>query len=70
MAKVKIIIGPDGSIKTEAIDFKGERCMKATSFIEKLFGKSTSDKKKPEFYEKDNSDKDIDINGVPSGWCG
>lgn len=65
MKKIEIILGKDGSIKTEAIGFKGDGCEKATEFLKTLFEEDIV-KQKSSYYEKE----EVITNGLPSGWCG
>ena len=68
--KVVIILGKDGSVKSEAFGFKGAACQDKTSFLKKIFGKS-DEILKPSYYEEDEElEKDVQIDGLPSGWCG
>ncbi|MEI6809737.1 MAG: DUF2997 domain-containing protein [bacterium] len=53
MAKaIEIIVGPDGSLKIDAVGFKGADCEKATAYLEKALGKQKGKEKKPEFYRQ------------------
>ena len=68
--RVVITLGKDGSVKTEAFGFKGASCQEKTKFLEKIFGEAKATLK-PSFYEEDTeSEKDIIVNGLPSGHCG
>jgi len=62
---VKVTLGKDGSIKVEAIGFKGGSCEEATAHLDKLFGKSKRTYK-PSYYEQE----EIVTRGLPSGYCG
>lgn len=68
MKTVKITIGKDGSLKTETTGFKGESCLEATKFLEKMF-RLEKIRPKPEMYETDNDQQTL-IDNTPSGWCG
>ena len=51
--EVKVTINEDGSTEIEVDGVKGQGCTKYTdAIIKALGGTVTSDKKKPEFYEK------------------
>ena len=51
MAKtIEVIVQPDGSLKIEAVGFRGADCEKATRFLEQALGKPTNRQKKPEYY--------------------
>ena len=63
MKKVEIILGKDGSIKTEAFGFKGSTCEEATAFIDELFGYGERNHK-PEYFESD------EITGILGEYCG
>jgi len=63
--KVVITLGKDGSVKVEAIGFKGASCVKATSFLSSIFGNPKM-KRKNSFFEEEETI----INGLPSGYCG
>jgi len=47
---IEVVIGPDGSLKIEALGFKGADCEKATAFLEKALGRISGRSKKPEYY--------------------
>jgi hypothetical protein len=51
MRTIEIVIGPAGEIKIEAVGFKGPDCEKATAFLEKALGITTSRGKKAEYYQ-------------------
>ena len=68
--KVVVILGKDGSVKSEAFGFKGPACQRKTAFLKKVFGKG-DETLKPSYYEEaEELDKDLQIDGLPSGWCG
>jgi len=68
--KVVVILGKDGSVKTEAFGFKGSACQDKTAFLKKVFGEG-KETLKPSYYEEaEELDKDVQIDGLPSGWCG
>lgn len=51
--EVVVTVNPDGSAEVEVNGVQGEGCTKYTdAVIEALGGDVTSDKKKPDFYEK------------------
>jgi hypothetical protein len=50
---IEVVIGPDGSLKIEAMGFKGADCERATAFLEKALGRSSGRSKKPEYYHRE-----------------
>jgi hypothetical protein len=53
MAKqIEVIVQPTGEVKIDAVGFKGADCEKATAFLEKALGQTTSKQKKPEFHAR------------------
>jgi hypothetical protein len=51
MAKtIEVIVNPMGEVKIDAVGFKGADCEKATAFLEKALGQTTSKQKKPELH--------------------
>jgi len=68
MAKqVRITLGKDGSVKAEALGFKGGACEDATAFLDNLFDGPKKRDLKASYHETE----DIQVcNGLPSGWCG
>ena len=69
MKRVEVILGPDGSIKTEALGFKGPSCLKATKFILDALGVEQDQDNttiKSSFYEEE----EVVVQGLPSGHCG
>jgi hypothetical protein len=53
MAKtIEVIVNPTGEVKIDALGFKGADCEKATAFLEKALGQTTSKQKKPEYYKQ------------------
>ena len=68
--KVEVLLGKDGSVKVEALGFKGSSCVEATNFIREAIGaKSNNDNTflKSSYYEEES---DLNVNGLPSGHCG
>jgi hypothetical protein len=52
MAKtVRIVIGRNGVVKAEGMDFAGEGCLEAIKRLTDGLGTVQSEEKKPEFYE-------------------
>ena len=49
MKQIIIEIGPDGSVKIEAIGFKGSACEAATKPFEQALGVAQKKTKKPEY---------------------
>jgi len=65
MSRVEIILDEKGGIKVDAIDFPDDSCVKATEFLDELFGCAEEVEHKVEFYNKNlNKDK------LTSGFCG
>ena len=55
MTEIKVTVSEDGSVEIDVNGVKGKSCEKYTEAITKaLGGKITSDKKKPEYYEKNS----------------
>ena len=53
MAKtIEVIVTADGSLKIDAVGFKGADCEKATVFLERALGKVSGKQKKPEYYRQ------------------
>ena len=52
MKSIEITFHADGSVKVEAIGFKGKGCQQATADFEKGLGSVTDDTKKPEYHQK------------------
>ena len=50
---IEVVIGPDGSLKIEALGFKGADCERATAFLEKALGRISGRSKKPEYYHRE-----------------
>ena len=69
--RVEVILGADGSVKVEALGFKGSSCLEATEFIRKALGVKNDEnntKVKSSFYEEEETE--TVVNGLPSGFCG
>ena len=49
MKTIIIEVAEDGTIKIDAIGFRGSACAKATEAIERALGKTTGGGRKPEF---------------------
>ena len=52
MKTIEVIIGPDGSLKIDAMGFQGADCERATAFLEKALGTVKGRQKKPEHYRR------------------
>ena len=50
MKRLEVIIGTNGEINCESINFEGKACQDAMQFLNKV-GEKIDDKKKPEFYK-------------------
>jgi len=60
MAKtIEVIVGTDGTIKIDAVGFKGADCEKATAFLEKALGSVKGRQKKPEFHQRVQSQQRV-----------
>jgi hypothetical protein len=53
--EIIIEVTPDGSIKIDSVGFVGAECAKATKFLEDALGTVASNKKKPEYFSKTES---------------
>ena len=51
MRTVEVIVNQDGSIKIDAVGFKGADCEKATAFLEQALGEVKGRQQKPEFHQ-------------------
>lgn len=49
---IEVIVQPDGSLKIDAVGFRGADCEKATRFLEQALGRVAGRQKKPEFYRQ------------------
>ena len=49
---IEVVIGPDGSLKIDALGFKGADCERASAFLEKALGRISGRSKKPEYYHR------------------
>jgi len=52
MRTIEVIVNKDGSLKIDAVGFKGADCQKATEFLERALGRVSGKTKKPEFHRK------------------
>ena len=52
MKTIEIIVKQDGSLKIDAVGFRGADCDKATKFLEEALGKVAAKQKKPEHYRQ------------------
>lgn len=50
MRNIEVVVGEDGEIKIEAVNFKGAGCEKAVEFLKKALGIVVSSRRKPEFF--------------------
>lgn len=75
MRKVEVLLGKDGSVKVEALGFKGSSCIEATNFIRKALGSksntgianSHNTLLKDSYWQEES---ELNVNGLPSGHCG
>ena len=56
-------IGPDGSLKIEAVGFKGADCERATAFLERALGRISGRRKKSEYYHQEEIKRQQRIGG-------
>lgn len=49
---IVVEVAPDGSVKIEAVNFKGADCEKATKFLDEALGMVEKRQRKPEYYKK------------------
>jgi hypothetical protein len=59
MRSIELIVQPDGSLKIDAVGFKGAYCEKATAFLEKALGQVKKMAKKPEYYRQAQNQQQI-----------
>jgi len=59
MKAIEVIIGPDGSLKIDAVGFQGTDCEKATAFLEKSLGHVAARQKKPEHYRQTHRQQQV-----------
>ena len=48
---IEVMVAPNGGTRVETRGFTGASCRKASEFIERALGVSTSERIKPEFYQ-------------------
>ena len=48
---IEVVVAADGSLKIDAMGFKGADCEKATAFLEEALGRTTSSGRKSEYYQ-------------------
>ena len=63
MRTIEVIVMPDGSLKIDALGFKGADCEKATAFLEKALGQVKGKQKKPEYYRHAQRQQQIGSSG-------
>ncbi len=49
MRTIEIIVGPQGGIQIEAVNFRGPDCEQATRFLEEALGQIKQRRRKPEY---------------------
>jgi hypothetical protein len=59
MKAIEVIVGPDGSLKIDAVGFQGADCERATAFLEKALGTVKGRQKKPERYRRTLSTQQV-----------
>ena len=55
MKQILIEVDTTGAVKIEAVGFKGSSCEQATAAFEKALGTVASKKKKPEYYNENQT---------------
>lgn len=68
--KVVITLGKDGSVKAEAFGFKGSSCEAATEFLDNVFDGKNTTVVKDSYYEAEDKEGVLNVDGLPSGYCG
>ena len=48
---IEILIGPDGTLTIDAVNFRGADCDQATAFLEQALGLTGEKRRKLEFYQ-------------------
>lgn len=56
---VIIQVSPDGEVKIDAVNFRGNSCEKATAALVKAMGQVTSSSKKPEFFSQQTQQQKV-----------
>jgi len=46
---IEVVVGPDGTLKIDAVAFQGADCEKATQFLEEALGQVSARQRKPEY---------------------
>ena len=59
MKQIEVIVHPDGSLKIDALGFKGADCEKATRFLELALGRQTGNQRKPEYHRQVRSQQQV-----------
>lgn len=59
MKTIEVVIGPDGSLKIDAVGFQGADCEKATAFLEKALGTVKGKQKKSEHYRQTHRQQQV-----------
>lgn len=54
---VIIQISPEGEVKIDAVNFRGNSCEKATAALIKAMGQVTSSSKKPDFFQQQTQEQ-------------
>ena len=68
--RVEIILGKDGSIRSEVFGAKGPGCKELTSFLDSFLGNPVETILKDSYNEIEVEETDKLVDGLPSGWCG
>jgi len=48
---IEILVGPDGTLSIDALNFKGADCEQATKFLESALGMTAAKRHKPEYHQ-------------------
>jgi len=52
LPRIEILLRNDGTIKSEGIDFIGDACEEAMSFMDELFGEAEETTQKDEYWDR------------------
>jgi hypothetical protein len=55
MKHIEVEVAATGEVKIEAVGFKGNSCEQATKALEQALGATASKKKKPEYYNQNET---------------
>ena len=52
---IEVVVGPDGTLKIDAVGFQGADCEKATQFLEEALGQVSGRQRKPEYQRRNRA---------------